>query len=293
MRIRPISEKKQKLLDAKNSSELKVGERISVFEKAVSSYKKDSDKTCTCTISSLIDGITVFVGYEKDKDKHTTFYKITPDDISGRDLYDIGENPFERNVGDIRPIAFSFDSIIFQLDILGNKREGREAYYVENIKIEEANWNPFIYDKEGKKQYYQRPLVWNVEDKQLLIESVYQNIDCGKILVRKRGWDELRDMQKKGETELSWHDVVDGKQRLNAIKDFLLGEFPDLHGNYFSDLSFSAQHKFTNHQLFSYAEMPEGTRDEDVIRQFLKLNFAGVPQSLEHIDFVKSLQNKF
>ena len=289
---RPISNSKQKMLDAKNNSEITVGERVTVLEKAVGSYKKDTDKSCTCTISSLNDGIEVYIGSERDKNKHTKFYKITKEDIVGRDLLHIGANPFEENVGDIRPVAFSFDSILFQLDVLGDKRENKERYTIEGVRVDEANWNPFIYTKDGKKQYYQRPFVWSVEDKQLLIESIYQNIDCGKILIRKRGWEELRKIQKNGETELAWNDIVDGKQRLNAVKSFMEGEFADLQGNYYSDLSFMSQNKFTNHQLFSYAEMPENTRDEDVIKQFLKLNFAGVPQSREHIEFVKSLQNK-
>lgn len=99
-------------------------------------------------------------------------------------------------------------------------------------------------------------------------------------------------MQAKGETELSFNDIVDGKQRLNAARNFILGKYPDANGNYFADLSSYSQYKFTEHQLFTYAEMPEGTKDEDVLHQFLKLNFAGVPQSKEHIEFVKSLQSK-
>jgi len=287
-----ISESKQILLDAKNNSELTVGERISVLEKAVSYYKKENDKSCTCTISSLDGGITVFVGVERDKNKNTSFYKITEEDIVGRDLLHIGANPFEENVGDIRPIGFCFDSILFTLDVFGDKRDDKDRYDIEGVKIKEANWNPFIYGNDGKKQFYQRPFVWSVEDKQLLIESIYQNIDCGKILVRKRGWEELREMQSDGETELSFNDIVDGKQRLNAVKCFIEDEFRDLQGNYYSDLSFMSQNKFTNHQLFSYAEMPEKTKDKDVIKQFLKLNFAGVPQSKEHIEFVKSIQIK-
>ena len=46
----------------------------------------------------------------------------------------------------------------------------------------------------GKKSYYQRPLVWELEDKQLLIESIYNSVDCGKILIRLKGWEELRDL---------------------------------------------------------------------------------------------------
>ncbi len=134
--------------------------------------------------------------------------------------------------------------------------------------------------------------MWSLQDKQLLIESLYQGIDCGKILIRKRAWSEITAMRAKGETELSFNDIVDGKQRLHTIKEFILGEFPDMQGNYFGDLSYKSQHLFTNNQQFSYAEMPENTKDADVIKQFLKMNFAGVPQSKEHIEFVKSIQGK-
>ncbi len=155
-----------------------------------------------------------------------------------------------------------------------------------------CNWNPYIYGKDCSKYYYQRPFVWSVEDNQLLIESIYQGIDCGKILVRKHSWKSIEKKANNGETELSFKDIVDGKQRLNAVKGFLLNEYPDLRGNYFNDLSFVAQNKITNNQLFSYSEMGEDVNDETVLKQFLKLNFAGVPQSKEHIEFVKSLLNK-
>ncbi len=290
--MKTISDKKQKLIDEKNNSPLTVGERIEVYERAVGS-RKDSERSCTCTIASLEDGITVRVGAgrEADKNRDSTLYKIKKDDISSRSLLLVGANPFEEIVDSIRPIAFSLDSILFKLDVLNTKRADK-GFDINGVVIKEAEWNPFVYDKDGKKQYYQRGLCWIVSDKQLLIESIYQNIDCGKILVRKRGLEELRRMQKNGETELSFNDIVDGKQRLNAIKCFMNDEFVDLQGNYYSDLSNMSQHKFENHQLFSYAEMPENTKDSDVIKQFLKLNFSGVPQSREHIDFIKSINDK-
>lgn len=99
-------------------------------------------------------------------------------------------------------------------------------------------------------------------------------------------------MRAKGETELAFNDIVDGKQRLNTIREFLMDEFVDTYGNHFSDLSEESQNKFLNHQLLQYAEMPEGTTDEEVLYQFLKMNFSGIPQSQEHIQYVKSLLNK-
>ena len=62
-----------------------------------------------------------------------------------------------------------------------------------------------------------------------------------------------------------------------------------MHGNYHKDLSDQAQRRLLNHQLFSYAELPENTPDVEILRQFLRLNFSGVPQSQEHLEYVKSL----
>ncbi len=295
MRSRPISDKQQKQIDDYNASPLIVGEVVLVDKSLISSYVRDVDKGKTehCTIESLDGGIFIFEGHARDRRPYHKAIQITESDIKGRyNVINIGANPFEESNNSIRPVAFSFDSILFGLDILGEKRIGREYYEMKGIKVSECNWNPYVYNKEGKKEYYQRDFVWTEKDKQLLVESIYQGIDCGKILVRKRGWKELEAMQAAGETELAFNDLVDGKQRLNAVKEFIEGKYSDMHGNYFSDLSAYSQNKFTNHQLFSYAEMPEFTRDSDVIKQFLKLNFSGVPQSVEHIEFVKLINNK-
>ena len=87
-------------------------------------------------------------------------------------------------------------------------------------------------------------------------------------------------------------DIVDGKQRLDAIRGFVTNEYPDLHGNYFSDLSEYARRKFEDFTSFCYAELDEDATDADVIRTFLNVNFTGVKMSKEHIDFVKEINNK-
>lgn len=291
-RIKSITPARQKLIDNKEKSPLYIGESVHVKMSALGYTGKKYGTEKLCIIESL-DPLTVSVDeYGLGKN----MYKIQRDDIVARNIRTIGANPFETRHDHIRMVAYTLESILFGLDITGEKTETREGigarYKVQGILVPECNWNPFVYDKEGKKNYYQRDFVWTVQDKQLLLESIYQGIDCGKILVRKRGFEELEAMAKRGETELYFHDIVDGKQRLNAIRGFLMGEFTDMHGNYYGDLSYQAQHKLTDHQLFSYAEMPENSKDEDVIYQFLKLNFAGVPQSKEHIEYVKEIYKK-
>lgn len=196
----------------------------------------------------------------------------------------IGVNPFPETRDRVQNVTFTLESILFNLGIT---REKEEKYTTKSgITIKNLNWNPFVLNSQGEKVYYQRDFVWPVENNQLLLESIYQNIDCGKILIRKRSWEEV---EKQGE-EAAFNDIVDGKQRLNAMSKFIYNEYPDSNGNYYQDLSVEAQRRLLNHQLFSYSELPEDIPDNQVLEQFLKLNFCGVPQSKEHIEFVKSIR---
>ena len=96
----------------------------------------------------------------------------------------------------------------------------------------------------------------------------------------------------KGNKEVAFRDVVDGKQRIGALLDFVNDKFPDLHGNYYSDLSNKAQHKFLNSDVISYASLGESATDEDVIETFLMVNFTGKIMSQEHIDYVKEISKQ-
>lgn len=282
--MKNISSKKDALLKEKENSPIVEGESLYVFEKAITPYKKDSVKEILCVVKS-VDGDTLTV-CEKN---YSEPIKIKKSDVSSRYTINIGANPFADQTHDVRPVAFALESVIHLLN-LDNESEKENKYEIEGIRVKCANWNPYVFVN-GEKKYYQREFVWSLRDKQNLIESIYQNIDCGKILVRHRGWDELKQLAKSGETELFWNDIVDGKQRMDAVRGFINDEFPDLSGNYYSDLSFRSQNLFIRHQLFSFCELGENTSDEVILKQFLKLNFAGVPQSTEHIEYVKSLLN--
>lgn len=259
---------KQEKIDEFLAQPLKVGDYIMVLGMG------SQDKTrygSPVEVKKIIDGVPYVIEYRNEKAVDKPYKKWKGE---------VGENPFVSSYSDIRSINFELQSILFQLF-------KTDKYDIEGTPVKTSNDNPYVFVG-GEKKYYQRPLVWSLEDKQLLVESIYNFVDCGKILVRNRGWKELELLQKQGH-ELAWKDIVDGKQRINAVKDFIDNKFPDLHGNYYVDLSDQAQRRFTSHQLFSYSELPENTKDEDVLRQFLKLNFAGVPQSKEHLEYIKSL----
>lgn len=68
---------------------------------------------------------------------------------------------------------------------------------------------------------YQRKLVWTVEEKEAFIDSISIDYPVPLLLVA--------EVKHKG---MQVYEIIDGMQRLNAIMDFLEGEFP-LHGEYF------------------------------------------------------------
>lgn len=72
-----------------------------------------------------------------------------------------------------------------------------------------------IKDRINVETEYQRGLVWTRPQKALLIDSIMRQFDIPKIYLRKNA---------DGAEFL--FDVVDGKQRLNAIWGFLTDEFP-------------------------------------------------------------------
>lgn len=88
------------------------------------------------------------------------------------------------------------------------------------------------------------------------------------------------------------YDIVDGKQRLHTIYEFINNQFSDSYGNYWNDLSEEARRMFENSRTLTFAQMDESTTDQDVINAFLHVNFAGVPMSHEHIEYVKELNKR-
>lgn len=158
----------------------------------------------------------------------------------------------------------------------------------------ELNFNPYVIEPStGEKRYYQRPYCWSLEDEQLFIESIYNELDCGKIVLRTNVISDVLDAFIKGDKEVCYYDVVDGKQRLHTLYRFINDEFPDSHGNYYSDFSDVAKRLFKSRSCITLMEMDEGCTDADVLKVFLNVNFSGKPMSKEHIKFVQDIYNNF
>lgn len=215
---------------------------------------------------------------------------------------DCGANPFRPNMR-VRFISTDINGLLFR----GGYGRSRENDYSEVVvktinegchKSDEKfigmshggiNFNPYVIDADGKEVFFQRELVWTQEQKQLLIHSIYNRIEIGKFLFKYNPWKRISEEMLKSGRGYDF-DCIDGKQRYHAILEFLQNKFPDEFGNYFRDLSGNAQGEFLSYNNMAMGELEEGATYQDVINSFLYVNFTGIPQSKEHIDYVKSIR---
>jgi hypothetical protein len=123
---------------------------------------------------------------------------------------------------------------------------------------------------------YQRDYVWTLEDKQRLIRSILDQMDIGKFVFLTRPYPEHR------------LEVVDGKQRLNAIMEFIQGRFEYEGKTWFQ---FSRDDKNSFKQLMIQQATLDSTKvsKSDILWLFLSINTGGVPQTEEHVAKAKKL----
>jgi hypothetical protein len=281
------SEKLQKEYKKWEERPIQVGDTVFVPDNFIFGKSKyPVGKTNVKVVSVNGDKITVKRDLYKDDIYIVDLKNCT------RSFYNIGANPISKYdwTSSIIVIRFDLETIyktLFDDDVYIAKGADGCEHEIKNL-----NWNPYVFDKDGNKEYYQRDFVWTIEQKQLFIESMYKRINCGMIIVRKHDYEDIKKEFKKGNYDISFYDIVDGKQRLNAIHSFINNEFPDLHGNYFNDFSEDAIRSFSRILNIAYAEMNGNTTDKSVINTFLNVNFTGVPMSKEHIEYVQKINEK-
>ncbi len=148
-------------------------------------------------------------------------------------------------------------------------------YFAENCKIDFDVWLP------SKGMNLQRDYVWTVEQKRELMWSVLMN----RYIPRMAMVNIISDMIDLDGT----YQVIDGKQRLSAMIDFIKGKYDliiDEKSYYFKDLPKDYQRVIEGY-MFPYYIVNEDygnqITDDDKIAWFRYINFAGTPQDAEHL----------
>lgn len=82
-------------------------------------------------------------------------------------------------------------------------------------------------------------MFWNQKDKELLLDSIFKNIDIGKFVLIHISDEEWH---KRG----LGYEILDGKQRLNTLIEFYENRIA-YNGKCFNDLSGMDKRTFTEH----------------------------------------------
>lgn len=128
---------------------------------------------------------------------------------------------------------------------------------------------------------YQRGYVWDRGDKELLLDSIFKNIDIGKFVLIHLFDEEWFERDYS-------YEILDGKQRLSTLIEFYENKL-SYKGKYYNDLSGIDKITFKEHQV-AIAEVRE-TDKKTVLKYFLMLNRTGKSMDKLHLDEVEKMLN--
>lgn len=133
---------------------------------------------------------------------------------------------------------------------------------------------------------YQRGNVWTEEQKVKLIDSIYRDINIGSIvLVEKQWFNEYNVVSEM-------YEVLDGKQRLTTIIDYISSKFK-YRGKYYYELSENTRHEFENKQILvgnlKLNRESQTYNRKKVLEQFIRLNECGTSMEKSIIDNAKKM----
>ncbi|HMH09730.1 MAG TPA: DUF262 domain-containing protein, partial [Candidatus Nitrosopolaris rasttigaisensis] len=109
---------------------------------------------------------------------------------------------------------------------------------------------------------YQRKLVWTLEEKQKLIESILKKYPVPAILIAER------------EEAAGTYEIIDGLQRLHAIMSFIEMAFPTIEGKYFGLQHFPTAQSRANDKAFITPENTEPSLSAKAVGTILDYTLA-------------------
>jgi len=120
---------------------------------------------------------------------------------------------------------------------------------------------------------YQRDLVWTLEDKCSLLDSIFDLRHTGNLIIIEDDYQ---------------YEVLDGKQRLSTVFDYILNKFK-YKGKYFHDLSLRDKNAIKNH-YFHYTQISGKFTEEQKVELFIDFNTTGTQVDP---NFINNLKNKY
>jgi hypothetical protein len=122
---------------------------------------------------------------------------------------------------------------------------------------------------------WQRPEVWSLSQKRRFVEGIFLGLGCGYLVVNGSDWD--RDAQPMPMS--GW--LIDGQQRVSAIRDFIEGRLEIFGGIHADDIDRVTLINRFWRVPFPHFEL-DYTDDELVLQELYdRLNYGGTPHTPE------------
>lgn len=139
----------------------------------------------------------------------------------------------------------------------------------------------YKYDDKYIVPDYQRDLVWTLEQKENLIKSILYGNPIGDFLFKKEFGKDANG--NPNELEVIW-SIIDGQQRINAIRGFILNEFK-IDNKYFKDLKYWDARSFIETEITVITIKEISLKEE--IEIYLNRNCGGTNHTKEDLDKAK------
>lgn len=122
---------------------------------------------------------------------------------------------------------------------------------------------------------YQRKYVWTPKDKTLYLDTLFNGRNLGRFVFVV-------------DSHSCAVEVLDGKQRLNTLLELISGVLP-YQGVYWHELDRGDRMQLMT-QLAQFVDLQSKDYSRlDLLQIFMEVNAAGVPQTEEHLDYVRGL----
>lgn len=123
---------------------------------------------------------------------------------------------------------------------------------------------------------YQRDLVWSLENKQNLIFAIMNGSPIGEFIFSRYTVDTPKDFHHE------W-SVIDGQQRINALREFVQNQFRDKDGRYYSEYSYREMvYLFEDFDNFS-AVYIQDLSERDAVEIYISKNIGGVAHTEDEL----------
>lgn len=119
---------------------------------------------------------------------------------------------------------------------------------------------------------WQRPEVWSADQKRRFVEGIWLGLGTGYYVVHGSDWDEAGSPKPMS----GW--LLDGQQRISALRDFLSGDMVIFGDVRFTEMPVPDQLRFKR-RPFPCHEL-DYTNNEDTLKELYdRLNFGGTPHT--------------